>query len=101
MNRGHSEEVTNILLSSCAVSTQKQYKVYVNKWVEFCSKNKINENVSINHVLEFLLSLFKEGLGYSSINSARSSLSLIINSIEGYPVGNHPSIIRFLKGVYN
>ena len=48
----------------------------------------------------FLLTLFNSGLSYSSLNTARSALSSILPSIDGIPVGQHPFVIRFLKGVF-
>lgn len=44
--------------------------------------------------------LFNTGLGYSALNTARSALSCIL-SVHGYPVGNHPLTVRFMKGVFN
>ena len=52
-------------------------------------------------VLEFLTYLFKKcDLGYSAINTARSALSTFI-VIDGSPVGEHPTVVRFVKGVFN
>lgn len=50
--------------------------------------------------MEFLTELFTSGIGYSAINTARSALSTFI-IIEGFSVGNHPLIKRFVKGVFN
>ena len=44
--------------------------------------------------------LFHQGLGYSSLNSARSALSTYI-TIDGTPVGSHQLMKRFMKGVFN
>ena len=55
---------------------------------------------SLAQIIEFLLTLFNNGLSYSSINTARSALSSILPSIDGIPVGQHPLVIRFLKGVF-
>jgi integrase len=49
--------------------------------------------------LEFLLELYNTGIGYSSINSARSALSLYLSPIEGHSVGTHPIVTRFVKGI--
>lgn len=38
-------------------------------------------------------------MSYSTINTSRSALSLVLNNIEGYTVGEHPLVIRFLKAV--
>ena len=54
----------------------------------------------MNNVLSFLYSLFKSGVGYSVLNTARSSLSSFID-IDGVPVGKHPSITWFMRRVFN
>ena len=54
----------------------------------------------IGKVIEFLTELFHTGIGYSAINTARSALSSIILLPGGRPVGEHPLICRFLKGVF-
>ena len=57
---------------------------------------------SISNVLEFLTKLFDDILGYSAINTARSSLSSVV-SIKDSPftAGNHPLVQRLLKAVFN
>ena len=40
-----------------------------------------------------------KGLSYSTLNTARSALSIIIK-IEGYYFGMHPVATRFMKGVF-
>lgn len=46
------------------------------------------------------MTLFNDGLSYSSLNTARSALSSILPLIDGIPFGKHPLVIRFLKGVF-
>lgn len=53
-------------------------------------------------MLEFLTHLYDSGLGYSALNTARSALSQIITTKRGHmTVGNHPWVVRFMRGVYN
>ena len=54
----------------------------------------------IEVVIDFLSQLFEKGLGYSCINSARSALSTFIN-INNNPVGQHPLVVRLMKGIFN
>ena len=76
--------------------------MYILKWFCYCGKREISGfQVSLNDVLDFLADLFEQGLKYSAINSARSALSAIGLIIDGFAVGAHPLVIRFLKGVYN
>jgi hypothetical protein len=88
------------LVASCAKSTQTQYQSYIERYTTFCSAKGVNNNnTNVNLILEFLYSLYMSGLGYSSINTARSALSLFLPSIEGLSIGVHPTINRFVKGV--
>ena len=51
--------------------------------------------------IEFLTEYFKTGVGYSSVNSARSALSSIIKPVCNVPFGKSPLVCRFLKRVFN
>lgn len=53
----------------------------------------------LNHALDFLAELFQAGLDYSSINMARSALSSVLRPVAGVAFGQHPLVIRFMKGV--
>lgn len=54
-------------------------------------------------ILVFLHSLFNQGLSYSALNTARSAISNIAlqDEKQGLPIGQHPLICRYLKGVFN
>ena len=81
-------------------STRNQYGVHLKKWKQFCSERNIDSHdISVNNVLKFLTLLYESGLGYSSINTARSALSSLDRG-STCPVGNHPLICRFMRGVY-
>ena len=54
----------------------------------------------MNQVLQYLTCLFKQDLSYSTINTARSSISALLDCNNNTSVGSHPLIIRFMKGVY-
>ena len=72
----------------------------IKRWLEYVDKNRVNDgSVRVSHVLDFLAELFQEDLGYSALNSARSSLSTFL-FIDGKPVGTHPLVIRLMKGVF-
>lgn len=44
--------------------------------------------------------LYKQGVGYSAINTARSALSLVITPADKTTFGEHPLVTRFLKGTF-
>lgn len=45
--------------------------------------------------------MFENGVGYSSINTARSALSSLGIKLDSISVGSHPLVTRFLRGVFN
>ena len=56
-------------------------------------------------MLDFLDHVFHNGMqgqpvGYSTVNTARSALSTFV-TIDKLPVGQHPLVKRYLKGVFN
>ena len=90
-----------VLLSSWRRGTAKQYSSYQLRWESFCKSHSINMfNCDVEKGIEFLALLFKSGLGYSSINSARSALSQIITLKDGVSFGQHPLVCRFMKGIF-
>ena len=101
-----SPEIVHIIMHSWRDSTQKQYKVYINKWLQFCSERSHDPlHPTVTAVLSFLHSLFKSSLSYSALNTARSAVSNIhINNSDApdhTPVGKHFLVCRYLKGVFN
>ena len=54
----------------------------------------------MSEILDFLVMLHDVlDLGYSAINMARSALSSFI-AVEGLDIGKHPTICRFMRGVF-
>ena len=83
-------------------STKKQYNMYLQKWLEYCSLNDYDPfSPSTANALDFLTFLYSQGLSFSTINIARSALSCFCN-FEGLPVpfGQLPVVKRFMKGVF-
>ena len=55
----------------------------------------------MSQVLSFLANLYDSGIGYSTINTARSALSSGVElSHSKLSLGQHPLINRFLKVVF-
>ena len=57
-------------------------------------------HATINDGLDFLILLYKQGVGYSAINTARSALSSVITPADKTTFGEHPLVTRFLKGTF-
>lgn len=98
---GYSENVINLIISSCSKGTWNQYEVYIVKWLEYCSKKKVSIfDPPVEAGLDFLAELAKNGLGYSAVNTARSALSFLLNEINGKSFGENKLVGRLMKGVY-
>ena len=68
LNRKYSPLVTKIIMKSWRPSTCKQYEVYIGKWKLFCAVKSLDFRVaSVEHVLDFLAELHRQGHRYSSI----------------------------------
>ena len=52
-------------------------------------------------ILEFLTELYESGYSYETLNSTRSALSSLCELKDGVSVGSHPTVCRFMTGVYN
>ncbi|XP_066015488.1 uncharacterized protein [Pocillopora verrucosa] len=102
-DRGFSKKTTDIIMHSWRDSSRKQYDVHIRKWILLCSARKIDLiYTNITDALEFLAAIFDQKLSYSSINSACSTLSTILQTSSNcnYTFGEHPDVKRFMKGVY-
>ena len=83
-------EIADIIVQSSRLGTSRKYDIYISKWVQFCSERNFSPyETTMNQIMLFLYDLFQNGVGYSVMNTARSSLSTFINN-DGVPVGQHP-----------
>ena len=88
-------------MSSWRDSTQRQYDLYIRQWLSFCSERHASvTSPPLGSVNEFLTALFRKGLSYSALNTARSALSSFI-VLGDRLTGQHPLLTRFRKGIFN
>ncbi|KZR98512.1 Uncharacterized protein APZ42_006031 [Daphnia magna] len=73
-------------------------------------KNRVNWNheqgsdplsSSLITILQFLTDLANSNSSYSSVNTSRSMLSSTLDPIDGYKIGEHPTVVQLLKGCFN
>lgn len=84
-------------MASFADNTISQYNSSIKAWWCFCKKYSLDLfDSSPKHVLTFLTEVFESGIGYSSLNTYRSALSIILDK----HITRDDSVTRFLKGVY-
>ena len=88
-------------MSSWRDSTQRQYDLYTRQWLSFCSERHFSlTSPPLGSVIEFLTALFRKGLSYRPLNTARSALSSII-MLGDRLAGQHPLVTRFMEGIFN
>ena len=90
-------------MSSWRTRTQKQYAIYLNKGVAFCREGQINcysRPLTDIDTLQFLISLYNVGFGYSTLNNARSALSTVIQLQGGESFDTQRIVTRFMKGAF-
>ena len=82
--------------------TNAVYNFAWKKWHSWCLGRQTDPFFpSLADITGFLAHSFYEGLEYRTINTYRSALSDVLPPIDGFPVGQHPLVIRLLKGVLN
>ena len=69
--------------------------------IKFCGGKDNPISPNINTVLAFLTSLYDKGLGYSSINTARSAISSFLQVSGKFDLHDNGRVSRFMKGVFN
>ena len=99
---GLSNTVTRLLSSATRQSTNKSYDCAWTKWNGRCNRRKVNPiSAIVKDILTFLSDQFDNNLQYRTVNVLRSAISSIHPWIEGKPVGQHPLVIRLMKGIAN
>ena len=100
--RGISEAAARFIMASWRNGTNKQYSAYITKWQNFCNQRKVNHLQPPRvPVLDFLTTLYHQGLTYTAINTARSALSSYITLGDGTCVENHPLVSRLMKDIFH
>ncbi|RVE41599.1 hypothetical protein evm_013747 [Chilo suppressalis] len=97
LKRGIPNSSMEIILASLSKKTSRQYEHSLSQWIIFCKNDNVDPlSSTVPTVISFLTQKFNEGLSYSSLNSMRSAISLILGS----QLGSDERITRFFRGIY-
>ena len=100
--RGISGDAAKLILAAWRPGTNSVYNSAWNKWHNWCDERKIDSFCpTLANITAFLAHSFDKGLEYRTTNTYRSALSGGLLPIEGFPVGQHPLVVRLLKGILN
>ena len=96
--KGVPAEAVDIVLSSLAPSTRKQYESALKHWFVFCSNHEDCDffTPTRTSVLKFLAQKFNDGASYGTLNNFRSAISMLSQN----KIGEDPMICKFLKGTF-
>lgn len=99
---GFSANARNLLSASWRSGTQRDYRCKFRQFSSWCLERQINPyGASLSQCANFLTYLFDKGLKYRTIAGYRSMLSVVLPPIDKIPIGQHPYVIRLLRGVFN
>ena len=99
---GVSGDTSALLLAGWSRGTNSTYQTGWKRWSSWCQGRKADPvSCGVQPFLEFITSLFKEGLEYRTINLMRSAVSSVHETIDGTPIGQHPLVKQLFRGVYN
>lgn len=101
MSVGVSEAAQELIMGSWRPSTVNHYESFLRRWKDYCVGLDTNWMcMDVRTCLNFLAFLYGQGLGYSSINTARSALSSVVTLMDGRSVGSHPLVKKLVRGVF-
>ena len=91
-----------LLENSWRPSTRRQYQAVWKEWSKFCQNESMDpSSICVESMLGYLQYLFDKGFAWRSIGVHRSALSSILEAHKPVPVGQHPLVCRFVRGVFN
>ena len=91
-----------LLENSWRPSTRRQYQAVWKEWSKFCQNESVDPtSTCVDSMLSYLQYLFDKGFAWRSIGVHRSALSSILEAHKPVPVGQHPLVCRFVRGVFH
>ena len=72
------------------------------KWSDWCDRRAVNPfQCILISILDYLTSLFEEGLEYNTIGVHRSAISAYHEGVDEIPGGQHPLVTSLTAGIFN
>ena len=97
-----SKAAIEIISASWRQRTEKNYNGHIKQFVDFCHKWQADPLCATTETdIEFLTKYFNAGVGYSTVNYARSALYFLVKPLQDIPFRKDPLVSRFFRGVFN
>ena len=101
LSQDFDNDTVDILMTSWRKGTFSNYSLYMNKWFNFASCNKVSPvEPPVQVVLASLISLVRQIKSFNQICMARSALPSVINQQQNVSFGNIPIVKRYMKGIF-
>ena len=102
ITEGFSEKSRKLLTASWRKGTQRDYRSKFKMFSNWCFEQQIDPYAaSLKDCINFLAFKYHQGAAYRTIAGYRSMMSSVLPHVGKFPVGQHPYVIRLLKGVFN
>ena len=91
---GFTKRSIDVIIASWREGTASQYQIYLQKWFAFCQKRNCDViSPTLPMAVYFLSMLYEKGPSFSTLNTARSMLSSILqlNVISSLQCGQLPN----------
>ena len=99
--RGFSAEVVELLLGAVRDNTHSAYDSGWKIWSDWCLGRSNDPLCNAVPVVASFLAEQSKSKAYSTVNIYRSTLSSVLERIDGLPIGQHPEIVLLIKGIFN
>ena len=100
--KGVSVKAAYLISNSGRQSSLSGYELSWKKWSGWCNRRTVNPfRCTLVSILDYLRSLFQEGLEYNLIGVHRSAISAYHEKVDGIPVGQHPLVTSLMAGIFN
>ncbi|WAR24858.1 hypothetical protein MAR_038527, partial [Mya arenaria] len=93
--KGLSKSASEIVIVSWRNTTKKQYDGYIRKWIHYFGQYENPIKPDVKYVINFLSDLFKKGLSYSALNTARSAISVFIKICSNIDIHDNDILSSF------
>ena len=99
--KGFSKVTSKLIANAVRTSTRAVYKCRFEEFVRWCTRREVDPfRTDIVTIANFLGTLYKKNLSHSTIAGYRSAISSYLDPIDGFRVGDHPTLTRTVKGVF-
>ena len=101
-DRGFSSAVVSLLMASSQPGTLAAYDSAWRNWTIWCVGRGTDPlSATLADILQYCTDLHASGKSDITVNLHRSALSKTVGQLEGFAIGEHPLVIRLLKGCYH